>query len=204
MASSHGLVGLLALPARSWRYGSGMVQCLGASSCMVPSTSVPGVGVGASANKGSAHKGFLQGQTRDFTAVAAVAVDAAPLRAMTGAIVTRGFAADAPAKGNPDGLALDADGVDMEHATGLEKIELEHPTVFEDDYAWIHSTEDGTPENPITVTSRFPQRIVGVTDPEDESIVLWGTIKEGEPPRQLIEGGEYFVLERIGGGDDHH
>ena len=60
-----------------------MVQCLGASSCMVPSTSVPGVGVGASANKGSAHKGFLQGQTRDFTAVAAVAVDAAPLRAMT-------------------------------------------------------------------------------------------------------------------------
>ena len=121
-----------------------------------------------------------------------------------GAIVTRGFAADAPAKGNPDGLALDADGVDMEHATGLEKIELEHPTVFEDDYAWIHSTEDGTPENPITVTSRFPQRIVGVTDPEDESIVLWGTIKEGEPPRQLIEGGEYFVLERIGGGDDHH
>lgn len=82
MASSHGLVGLLA-GSRRW-YGSGMVQLTAcASSCMVPSTSVPGVGVGASANKGSAHKGFLQGQTRDFTAVAAVAVDAAPLRAMT-------------------------------------------------------------------------------------------------------------------------
>ena len=45
----------------------------------------------------------------------------------------------------------------------------------------------------------------GVPDPADDSIVWWGTVREGEPPRQIIEGGEYFVLKKIGdGGGGHH
>ena len=102
------------------------------------------------------------------------------------------------------GTPTAADEEDYEHATGLEKVELDNPTVFEEDYAWIHSTEEGTPEHPITVTSAFEERLVGVTDPEDDSIVIWGVLQEGQPPRQLVEDGEYFVLKRVGGGDDDH
>ena len=36
-----------------------------------------------------------------------------------------------------------------------------------------------------------------VTDPEDESLLVWGILKAGEPPRQLIEGGEYYVLKVV-------
>ncbi len=31
-------------------------------------------------------------------------------------------------------------------------------------------------------------------DPDDDSLVWWGIIEAGEPPKQIIEGGEYFVL----------
>ena len=55
----------------------------------------------------------------------------------------------------------------------------------------------GTATAPVAVTSVFSERVVGVPDPADDSIIWWGTIKEGEPPKQLIEGGEYFVLKRI-------
>jgi hypothetical protein len=34
--------------------------------------------------------------------------------------------------------------------------------------------------------------------------VWWGVIEDGQPPKQIIEGGEYFVLKRIPGGDSHH
>jgi cytochrome c oxidase subunit 5b len=36
-----------------------------------------------------------------------------------------------------------------------------------------------------------------VPDPYDDSIIWWGTVREGEPPKQLVEGGEYFVLKKI-------
>ena len=62
----------------------------------------------------------------------------------------------------------------------------------------------GTAAAPVAVTSVFSERVVGVPDPADDSIIWWGTIKEGEPPRQLVEGGEYFVLKRIEGGGGHH
>ena len=55
------------------------------------------------------------------------------------------------------------------------------------------------------VTSAFAERVVGVPDPADDSIIWWGTIKEGEPPRQIVEGGEYFVLKRLAdAGGGHH
>ena len=62
----------------------------------------------------------------------------------------------------------------------------------------------GTATAPVAVTSVFPERVVGVPDPADDSIIWWGTIKEGEPPKQLIEGGEYFVLKKVAGGPAHH
>lgn len=64
----------------------------------------------------------------------------------------------------------------------------------------------GTAAAPVEVTSVFSERVVGVPDPADDSIVWWGTVREGEPPRQIIEGGEYFVLKKIsdGSGGGHH
>ena len=63
----------------------------------------------------------------------------------------------------------------------------------------------GTAASPVEVTSVFSERVVGVPDPADDSLVWWGTVREGEPPRQIIEGGEYFVLKKIGdGGGGHH
>lgn len=32
----------------------------------------------------------------------------------------------------------------------------------------------------------------------------WGIIEEGQPPKQIIEDGEYFVLKRVEGGGGHH
>jgi len=62
----------------------------------------------------------------------------------------------------------------------------------------------GTAAAPVEVTSVFSERVVGVPDPADDSIVWWGTVREGEPPRQIIEGGEYFVLKKIGDGSGGH
>lgn len=41
------------------------------------------------------------------------------------------------------------------------------------------------------------ERIIGVTDPEDDTLVIWGIIREGEPPKQLVAGGEFFSLKRV-------
>jgi len=55
----------------------------------------------------------------------------------------------------------------------------------------------GTPEEPVVVESVLEERIVGVPDPDDDCLVVWGLIKVGEPPRQLVDGGEYFVLKTV-------
>jgi cytochrome c oxidase subunit 5b len=36
-----------------------------------------------------------------------------------------------------------------------------------------------------------------VTDPEDDTLVIWGIVREGEPPKQLVAGGEFFVLKKV-------
>ena len=41
------------------------------------------------------------------------------------------------------------------------------------------------------------QRVVGVPDPEDDCLVVWSLIKNGEAPKQIIPGGEYFSLKKI-------
>ena len=63
----------------------------------------------------------------------------------------------------------------------------------------------GTETNPVEVTSHFGQRVVGVPDPYDDSIVWWDTIHAGQPPKQIIEDGEFFILKQLeGGGHGHH
>lgn len=62
----------------------------------------------------------------------------------------------------------------------------------------------GTEDKPVEVTSSFSERIVGVPDPYDDSIIWWGHIEEGQPPKQLVEGGEFFVLKRVGGDSHAH
>uniref|UniRef100_A0A383VS76 Uncharacterized protein n=1 Tax=Tetradesmus obliquus TaxID=3088 RepID=A0A383VS76_TETOB len=55
----------------------------------------------------------------------------------------------------------------------------------------------GTADNPIQVPALLGERIIGVTDPEDDTLVIWGVIREGEPPKQLVAGGEFFVLKKV-------
>lgn len=61
----------------------------------------------------------------------------------------------------------------------------------------------GTEDKPVQVTSAYEERIVGVPDPNDDSIVWWGTVHEGQPPKQILEGGEFFVLKRVPDTDAH-
>ena len=95
----------------------------------------------------------------------------------------------------------------LEHTTGLELAEKEGAAkgidIFTEGEAWLQAPF-GTPEKPVVVTSSFSERIVGVTDPEDDSIVVWDFIREGEPPKQIIENGEYFVLKKIDDPEDHY
>lgn len=107
---------------------------------------------------------------------------------------------------------------EFDHATGMEKAEIEGLNkgvdIFHED--WITKEFAGTPEDPVVVESAFDERIIGVPDPEDDCLVIWDLIKADEPPKQIIEGGEYFVLktskppawtglpESFKGGDAHH
>lgn len=61
----------------------------------------------------------------------------------------------------------------------------------------------GTEDNPVEVTSSLAERIVGVPDPYDDSIIWWGSIEEGQPPKQIVETGEFFVLKRVAESDAH-
>ncbi|KAG2443891.1 hypothetical protein HXX76_002231 [Chlamydomonas incerta] len=63
--------------------------------------------------------------------------------------------------------------------------------------AWMYEDKFGTEEDPIIVPSLEAERIIGVTDPEDETLVVWGILKEGEPPRQFVENGEFYVLKSV-------
>jgi ABC-type Fe3+ transport system permease subunit len=47
------------------------------------------------------------------------------------------------------------------------------------------------------VPALLNERIIGVTDPEDDTLVIWGVIREGEAPKQLVAGGEFFVLKKV-------
>lgn len=55
----------------------------------------------------------------------------------------------------------------------------------------------GNETEPIVVPSLEGERIIGVTDPEDDNLVVWGILRDGDPPRQLIEGGEFYMLKKV-------
>ena len=61
----------------------------------------------------------------------------------------------------------------------------------------------GTESNPVEVTSSLHERIVGVPDPYDDSIIWWGVIEEGQPPKQIVDTGEFFVLKRVSDSEGH-
>ncbi|GAX78407.1 hypothetical protein CEUSTIGMA_g5849.t1 [Chlamydomonas eustigma] len=63
--------------------------------------------------------------------------------------------------------------------------------------AWMYEDRFGTEDDPVIVPSLEPERIIGVTDPDDENLVVWGILKVDEPPRQFIEGGEFYVLKKV-------
>lgn len=63
--------------------------------------------------------------------------------------------------------------------------------------SWMYEDRFGTPDDPIVVPSLEPERVIGCTDPEDDNLVIWGILREGEPPKQFVEDGEYYVLKRV-------
>lgn len=63
--------------------------------------------------------------------------------------------------------------------------------------AWMYEDRFGTEDDPIVVPSLEGERIIGVTDPEDDNLVVWGILRGNEPPRQFIEGGEFYVLKKV-------
>ncbi|KAK3247948.1 hypothetical protein CYMTET_42568 [Cymbomonas tetramitiformis] len=93
---------------------------------------------------------------------------------------------------------------DIEHATGLELAEMEAALegydLFGEDQAWLNAPT-GTEENPVVVTSMFTERIVGASDPDDDSHVIWSVVKEGAAPKLI--GGEYFILKQVGEPPHH-
>lgn len=98
---------------------------------------------------------------------------------------------------------------DFDIATGLELKELEATSrgeaLFEADLGWLGAPL-GTRDNPVQVTSSLASRIVGATDPDDDSIIHWGLVEEGKGPVQI--GDEWFALKRVrdaaGGHGGHH
>ena len=86
---------------------------------------------------------------------------------------------------------------EIEHATGLERKQLESERKGVDLFhePWLDAPF-GTETNPVEVTSAFAERVVGVPDAEDDSTIWWGTLKAGEPPKQITQNGEYFVLKQ--------
>jgi cytochrome c oxidase subunit 5b len=89
---------------------------------------------------------------------------------------------------------------DFEHSTGLYRAELEglaHGKDIFDHYDFTRAPK-GTKESPCVVTSEMDYRVVGVTDPDDDSIVIWGRLEEGKGP--MLIGDEWFVHKRVGGG----
>jgi cytochrome c oxidase subunit 5b len=92
---------------------------------------------------------------------------------------------------------------DFEHSTGLYRAELEGLAQGKDifDHYDFTRAPKGTKESPCVVTSEMEYRVVGVTDPDDDSIVIWGRLEEGKGP--MLIGDEWFVHKRVGGGGGH-
>lgn len=99
--------------------------------------------------------------------------------------------------------STDAVVTDFEHSTGLYRAELEGLASGKDifDHYDFTRAPKGTKESPCVVTSEMEYRVVGVTDPDDDSIVIWGRLEEGKGP--MLIGDEWFVHKRVGGGGAH-
>lgn len=61
----------------------------------------------------------------------------------------------------------------------------------------MYEDKFGSEDDPIVVPSLEPERIIGVTDPEDDTLVVWGILKVDEAPRQFVENGEFYVLKQV-------
>lgn len=102
-----------------------------------------------------------------------------------------------------------------EQAQGDAKIEYEAIGEGFNPYEeeWLYRTDQGdSPSNPIEVPCYGDEtsRIVGIQDPDDDCVVWWCDLQLGEPPRQIVELGEWYVLKHYAyrdqpeGGHAHH
>ena len=101
---------------------------------------------------------------------------------------------------------------DFEHATGVERFEMELIKRGFDpfDEAWRYNDTDGHSEaSPVLIPCATESRIIGIVDPDDDATIWWRELRVGDGPVQIIEGSKWFQLEATGQlpddiADDHH
>ncbi|XP_071482246.1 cytochrome c oxidase subunit 5B, mitochondrial-like [Diadema setosum] len=87
----------------------------------------------------------------------------------------------------------------FEHATGLEKKELERLKAGDSDpfQLNVRRVAAGTKTKPVEVTSAFTKRIVGCICEEEQTHINWMWLYAGEPQR--CECGHWFQLKEVEG-----
>jgi len=87
----------------------------------------------------------------------------------------------------------------MEHATGLEKKELEKLQAGDSDPFGLNvrRVAAGTVDKPVEVTSALGKRIVGCICEEEQTHINWMWLYQGEPQR--CECGHWFKLKDVEG-----
>lgn len=87
----------------------------------------------------------------------------------------------------------------FEHATGLEKKELDRIKAGDSDpfQLNVRRVAAGTKTKPVEVTSAFQKRIVGCICEEEQTHINWMWLYTGEPQR--CECGHWFKLQEVEG-----
>ncbi|KAI8932277.1 hypothetical protein NX059_010475 [Plenodomus lindquistii] len=96
---------------------------------------------------------------------------------------------------------------DIEHATGLERLEIlgkmQGVDVF--DMRPLDASRLGTMEDPIVVNSAGNEQYVGCTGfPADSHNVLWITLERDHPKSRCMECGSVYEMHYVGPAEDAH
>jgi len=107
----------------------------------------------------------------------------------------------------PPGAKVGTVPRDIEHATGLERLEIlgkmQGIDIF--DMKPLDASRVGTLEDPIVVNSAGDEQYVGCTGcPADSHNVIWLTLSREEPVSRCMECGSAYKMQYIGPEDDGH
>ncbi|KAI9672311.1 MAG: Cytochrome c oxidase subunit 4 [Caeruleum heppii] len=107
----------------------------------------------------------------------------------------------------PPGAAPGTVPTDVEHATGLERLEIlgkmQGVDIF--DMKPLDSSRLGTLDNPIVVKSFGDEQYAGCTGfPADSHVVWWLVMSRDRPVERCPECGNTLKMEYVGPPDDEH